>query len=197
MNRNFQAMCPLRRALTRARVLALALPLAAASLPAAAQAPIYESRDKAGPVFSDQPSPGAVQIDLPPPVVIQTTPPPAPSSAPAAQAPAYSALAIVSPANQGTFHSNTGAIDIRVQATPALRRGAGDRFRVRLDGQLVPRDFHRGAIHLTAADWSATAQPGTVSHTLAVAVVDRSGNVLIESQPVVFYVHHASVNRPH
>ena len=35
---------------------------------------VYESKDKAGPVFSDRPSSGATPIELPPPNVV--SPPP-------------------------------------------------------------------------------------------------------------------------
>ena len=105
------------------RVLTAMLLLTGSAL-AAAQG-IYESRDKAGPVFSDQPSPGAKAIDLPPPNVIQTDPVRPSQPAPAATAPYYTAFAITSPENEGTVHSNTGAFDVGVRLEPALRSARG------------------------------------------------------------------------
>jgi hypothetical protein len=170
------------------------LPPAAACLLAAAQAPVFESESKGVPSFSDQPSPGAVVIQLPPPNVIQSgSPQAAPSDAPAPAPPPYRSLMITAPANMGTIHSNTGAIDITASAAPALRAAAGDRFRVTLDGNLLAHGFRSNPIHLSSADWSAAAADDA-SHTLVVAVVDRYGQMLIESAPVQFYVHRATVH---
>ena len=54
--------------------LSIGLLLALCSALAAAQTTIYESQDKAGPVFSDQPSPGAKELSLPPPNVMPGNP---------------------------------------------------------------------------------------------------------------------------
>jgi hypothetical protein len=173
------------------------LPAGAACVLAAAQAPVFESQSKGGvPSFSDQPTPGAVVIQLPPPNVVQTDPAPA-STVNAPPGPAlspYRSLVITAPANMGTIHSNTGAIDITASTTPALRAAAGDRIRVTLDGNLLAQGFRSNPIHLTSADWDATATDD-VSHTLVLAVVDRNGQMLIESAPVQFYIHRATVHR--
>ena len=101
------------------RPLLVAIALAIGPTLAAAQSTVYESKDKAGPVFSDRPSTGAKQIELGPANVIQTTPVPQ-QATPTATAPYYTALAISSPENEGTIHSNTGAFDVSVQLQPAL-----------------------------------------------------------------------------
>jgi len=153
---------------------------------------IYESKDKAGPVFSDTPSPGAKPTDLPPPNVIQT-----PSQAkqkPAAPAPAsYMSLVVATPENGGTIHSNTGAFGVRVKVSPALRASAGDRIGLKLDGTLLPSTYSSGKINLSDSDWQAAANSSSVEHTLQAVVVDKAGSVKIESAPVSFFVHRAAV----
>ena len=166
---------------------AIGLLLALLGAAAAAQTKIYESKDSAGPVFSDQPSPGAKELTLPPPNVMPGNAPAAPPAAPQQALPAYRLLNILTPENKGTVHTNTGAFDLRVQTAPELR--AGDRIRVRLDGNLVGRTFASTAIGLTEADWQAAASNASVEHTLQVAIVDRDGKLLIESAPVSFYAH--------
>src|ERR1044072_5834028 len=96
--------------------LATAIVLSTLSAWSAAQTTIYESKDKAGPVFSDQPSftdqpSSAKPIVVPPPNLSQGVRP-APQQ-PAAAAPPYSMLTISTPADGDTIHTNTGAVDIR------------------------------------------------------------------------------------
>jgi hypothetical protein len=157
---------------------------------AAGQGQVYESQDKAGPVFSDRPTPGAKPIEVSPPNVIQTTPVPR-QAAPAASAPYYTALAVSSPGNGATVHTNTGAFDVRIQAAPALR--TGDRIRVTLDGTRLQRGFGSTSIRVTESDWQAAAGAGKEMHTLQTAIVDQSGAVVIQSPAVSFYVRRATV----
>lgn len=170
----------------------LATLLALCSTLATAQGTVYESKDRAGPVFSDAPSSGAKSLELPPLSVIQEPqappqPPPAQTVAPAP----YSGLAIVAPANEGTIHTNTGAFDLRVQIQPSLRIRNGDAIIVRLDGNQLARGYHGTAIHIKAADWARAATAKSIEHSLQVAITDRTGAVLIESAPVRFYAHRA------
>ena len=157
-----------------------------------AQGPVYESKDKAGPVFSDRPSAGAKPVELAPPNVIQTTPLPKQQPAPAVAAPYYTALAISSPENGGTIHSNNGAFDVRVQLQPALRTARGDRIAARLDGRALARRFSSAKFGVTEADWQKSASPDNVEHTLQVVILDKSGAVLIESALIKFYAHRAT-----
>lgn len=142
-------------------------------------------------MFSDQPSPGARPIDLPPPNVIQV-----PRTAPEQAAPAvptpppYSSLLISSPQNEGTIHTNTGAFEVSVLAAPGLRTAAGDRIRVKLDGNLLAASYGSTDFQLTETDWQEVATAST-EHTLQVAIVDRTGAVLVESAPINFYAHRA------
>jgi hypothetical protein len=172
----------------------LTLLLALASLPALAPAqspPVYESHDKSGPVFSDQATPGAAAVNLPPPNVIQTAPvDPATLQPPPPPGPPYSSLAILSPVNGGTVHTNTGAMRVQVQSQPALRNG--DRFQLSLDGNLLPAARRGTDLRIRPTDWRADATDQT-AHTLELAIVDRNGNLLMQAPPVQFYAHRATV----
>jgi len=171
-----------------------ALFFAAVCLPCRAQT-IYESKDKAGnPVFTDQKAPGGKAVDLPPPNVVQTPALPKSSPAPAAAPAPYSSLAIASLENEGTIHTNTGEFDIRARAVPALRSAAGDRIRVKLDGNLLPTTYASRWVKISAEDWQAAATQDA-QHTIQIAIVDGSGTTLIESAPVTFYAHRATVRR--
>ena len=125
----------------------LATLLALCSTLATAQGTVYESKDRAGPVFSDAPSSGAKSLELPPLSVIQEPqappqPPPAQTVAPAP----YSGLTIVAPANEGTIHTNTGAFDLHVQIQPALRISDGDAIIVKLDGNRLGDPYQGGRL---------------------------------------------------
>jgi len=173
--------------------LSIGLLLALCSALAAAQTKVYESKDKAGPVFSDQPSPSAKELTLPPPNVMPGNAPAPQQAAPQQALPVYRLLNILSPEGKGTVHSNTGAFDVRVQAAPELR--AGDRILVKLDGTLIGRDFQSTAISLTDADWQAATNSSNIEHTLQVAIVDKDGKLLIESSPVSFYARRTTAGQ--
>jgi hypothetical protein len=163
--------------------------LAAGTL--AAQTRVYESRDAAGPVFSDQPSPDAKPVEVPPTNVIESQrPPPVPTAAPAS---AYKRLEIVDPPNEGTIHSNTGAFAIQWRVEPALNADSGHAVLVRIDGNVLDTRYSATPIDVTEGDWSRAATSDDVQHSLQIAVVDGSGRVLIESSPTTFYMHRASV----
>jgi hypothetical protein len=168
----------------------IAVALAAQAMAPLAQT-VYESKDKAGPVFSDKPSPGAKPLQLEAPNVVS---PPAVTPAPpqpAASAPAYRRLVIARPSNQDSVHSNDGAFGISAQLSPPLR--PNDRVRVLIDGNLVPTVFRSTSPRITPADWQATALGDRGEHTLQLAVVDANGVPAIESPVVSFYLHRAAV----
>ena len=169
----------------------LAALLAACSAASLAQT-VYESRDKAGPVFSDKPSSGAVPVDVTPQNVVsppQATPSPPPP--PPSAAPTYRRLVITRPGDQDMVHSNTGAFGISATLSPPLR--PNDRVRVLLDGNLVPTVFRSTNVRLTEADWQSAALGTNGEHTLQLAVVDADGRPWIQSEPVRFYLRGAAV----
>jgi hypothetical protein len=153
---------------------------------------VYESKDKAGPVFSDRPSPGAVVVPLEAPNVVSTpaAAPAPPAPAPTA-APAYRRLVITRPAEQDMVHSNTGAFGVSANLTPPLR--PNDRVRVLLDGNLVPTVYRSTNLRISELDWQSAALGINGEHTLQLAVVDADGTPLLQSVPVRFYVRGAAV----
>jgi hypothetical protein len=156
---------------------------------------VYESKDKSGaPVFSDQPSQGAKQVDMPAPNVVgpqQGPAQPSPSPAPAFS---YAQLAVVAPTAQTTIHTNTGAFDVQLSVNPSLRQG--DAFVLTLDGNTLPTRYASGTIGLTAQDYQMAAS-STHQHSIAAAVVDANGKVMISSDPVSFYVSRSTVREEH
>lgn len=156
---------------------------------------VYESKDKSGAtVFSDRPTTGAKPMELQQPNVIQTPAIPKRAPAPAAAAPAYTSLAISSLENEGTVHTNTGEFQIAVRSVPALRAAAGDRIRITIDGNALPRKYSSGAVHVRAEEWQAAATQDA-QHRLQVAIVDAGGTTLIESRPITFYAHRATARK--
>jgi len=174
----------------------LAIALLLFPLLAAAQKPIYQSTDKAGPVFSDTPTPGATQVDLQPINVIQT-PKVAPSSQlPQAPAAAYGQLLITSPANGDTFWVNSGNLQVQVYLQPPLNSTMGDTLRLRVNGNPLPRSFTSNTISVTQGDFNLAADADNIQQTVQVAVVDTTGKVLIESPSIsLFLRRHIQYNR--
>ena len=165
--------------------------LAAHGVAAVAQTTVYESKDKVGPVYTDKPVPGAMPSDLPPANVIETAKPAAPMRPSAqASAPAYRSLAVASPTNEDTVHTNTGAFDFTASSVPSLR--AMHRIRVKLDGRLLPTSFGSTSLNVSEADWQMAASAESATHSLQLAIVDAQGAVLIESAPVNFYLRRAT-----
>jgi len=173
--------------------IALALPLLAT-----AQTPIYESRDKSGPVFSDTQTPGSTQVDLSPINVIQTPKiAPSPASAQPAAGPAYGQLSISSPANGDTFWLNSGNLQIQVYLNPSLNSTVGDTLRVRVNGQMLPRSFTSNTINVAQGEFNLNRNDDeSIQQSVQAVVVDATGKVLIESPTINLYVRrHIQYNR--
>jgi len=171
----------------------IALPLIILLLPAVACAQaIYECPGQNGPVFTDSPCPGGSQIDLPPSNVIDTE---APAQQPASQSAAgsYMLLAILSPEDGGTVHTNSGEVQVSLALSPGLLED--NAISVSLDGMALPTLRHSLQFEITPDEWENAAADDT-QHVLDVAVVDASGNPLITANAVQFYVHRATVRQP-
>lgn len=158
---------------------------------AVGQATVYESRDKAGTAYSDKPSPGSREVDLPPPNVVELPKATPPASLPAAAAPLYRSLSIVSLANEATVHTNSGAFEFSARSVPAMR--ASDRIRIRLDGRLLPAAFRSTNLRVSESDWRSAPGGERPDHSLQLLIVDTQGRVLIESAPVRFYAKRSTV----
>ena len=155
--------------------------IAALSGAAIAQTQIYESKEKS-----------SKEVTLPKPN-ISDAPMPKVQTPAATPSPAYSMLSIVSPASDGTVHSNTGAFSISVNLSPELNSSKGDRFMVKLDGTTLPGRYTDPNINLTTQDVAGAAATDNIEHQLEVAVVDAGGNALIVATPVKFYLRRAIV----
>lgn len=96
----------------------------------------------------------------------------------------YSSLEITSPSSEETLWNIGATMNVSVAVTPRLR--SGHRLRVYFDGE--PQIVRGTSFRLNEVF------RGT--HNLQVEVVDRSGNMLIRSQAVRFYVQQNSVITP-
>ncbi|GAO35028.1 hypothetical protein SCT_0409 [Sulfuricella sp. T08] len=101
----------------------------------------------------------------------------------AGEAVAYTSLAITQPAAEETIHGNTGTLVVELTLSPALQIEQGHRIKLLLDGTAMPVT---GTTSLTLTEIDRGA------HTLQAAVEGQSGEVLILSEPVSFYMWRAS-----
>ena len=101
----------------------------------------------------------------------------------AGEAVTYASLVITQPATEETIHDNTGALIVELALTPALQTEQGHRIKLLLDGTAMPVT---GTTSLTLVE----IDRGT--HTLQATVEDQSGEILIVSEPVNFYMWRAS-----
>jgi hypothetical protein len=156
-------------------------------------AAVYKSLDAQGNVvFTDQPSGDAKPVKLPP---LSTVPAPSYTSStqPTAEleqsaAANYHKISIVSPIQDATLRDNTGAVAVNVALEPVLDSAAGHRFSYYLDGQAHGKPSESGQISLENVVRGA--------HTLEAAVVDSSGQELIRSSSVEFFLHRQSIKFP-
>ena len=147
------------------------------------QAEIYKWTDSNGNVyFSDKPQPGAEEIVLPkvqtystPKQVIEPTVPEQPTKI---ENVPYKKVDIVYPEDQSTIRNPQGAVSVRLELNPKLRKG--DRLQLIFDGSpsgaplpttvFALQRMHRG------------------SHTLAAEVIDSKGLVLNTSNTITIYM---------
>ena len=159
------------------------------------QVTVYEKQGKQGPVFSDRPSEGAAPVNIAPNVNVVESPKIAPQAPPAAPAvaPPYQRLAVDTPADDGTIHSNTGAFTVKAKIEPALRKG--DRLRVLLDGNVLPGRYNSATAKITSADWQGAANSDNTKHSLQLVIEDKACNALMESAVSHFYAQRATIRK--
>lgn len=155
-------------------------------VPLLAQAEIYRWVDENGKtVYSDRPREGAKRIDLPPLTTYEPGKEQRSTSSGNGAAnekqEIYKSLSITRPANDHTFVDNTGTVAVDIAISPALR--PTDEIVLQLDDASV-------SIQATGYTFENVFR-GT--HTLKASVVDRLGNTLITSSPVVFHVRRHSI----
>jgi hypothetical protein len=152
---------------------------------------IYRWVDKDGIVhYADQPgAPDAVlvpnisvsppQQDAAPPELYRSTPPQQPAG------PTYQSLQITSPTPDETFYGGDVSVSVQLQLDRDLR--PGDKAVVFIDGQRAP-EFSGLSTTLTGLT------RGT--HFLRAAVLDSSGNPVITSSQINFFLQQASIATP-
>ncbi len=91
---------------------------------------------------------------------------------------------IVQPRADETIHDNSGHLNVAVSIDGGRELAAGERLRLVLDGMPAGRDRRSLA---TGLDGVARG-----THSLKALVVDRSGNVVASSDPVIFHMWQAS-----
>ena len=94
-------------------------------------------------------------------------------------------IVITPPAPEETIHSNRG--EVRVNAK-TLGAAPGTHVRLRVDGAVVPNTADGPTITLYGIERG--------SHVLKAELLDADGAVIATSQPVTFYLWHASSHHP-
>lgn len=160
--------------------------------PLGGQADIYKRVLPDGTVsYSDEAHPDANRIEPPLPQVIEAVQPSPSESrrpAPSASVAAYSRLAVIEPEEDQVIWSNERDVDVGVAIEPALKAEQGHRLVILLDGRPITRPVDGTRFILNDVDRG--------SHTLAAAVYDAQGRVLIESAPVTFHLKQHSILLP-
>jgi len=172
--------------------LALILVLAAVSPTAVGE--IYKTVDANGNVvFTDiapidrSGQPPAKPVTVEP--INSYEPPPASVAQPNAAPPPsgdvgyYAQLEVISPAEDETIRDNSGDVQIQVAISPQLR--ADHRLLLVFDGNQTEVEAINGVFELSNVD------RGT--HTVGGRVVDRQGNVVMESNPATFNLMRVSL----
>ena len=99
-------------------------------------------------------------------------------------APAYESVSIASPAAEETLWNIGGQLTVQVAVQPGLQQG--HRVRLFVDGR--ERLFDTTTIELTEIYRGA--------HNLQAEIIDESGQMLVRSQAIRFYVQQSSVITP-
>lgn len=100
----------------------------------------------------------------------------------------YTTLFIAQPVNDETIHDNSGTLEVALTLSPSLQTEQDHRIKIFLDGEALSQAQTTTTFSLTEIDRGG--------HTLQVAVVDRSGQLLITSAPATFYMWRASALFP-
>ncbi len=137
--------------------------------------------------YSDEPRAGADRITLPewvPPKIIRPMAPPITPRVDKPRSVAYEQLAITRPAAEENIHDNQGIVEVTVKLDPELVTAKDHRIQLLLDGKAM------GAPSPAIGQSLEGVERG--KHTVAAQVLDQNDQVLITSEPVVFYMKRQS-----
>ena len=98
----------------------------------------------------------------------------------------YGQLAVASPANDEAVRENAGNVVITAAVNPPLV--PGHRLLLVFDEDPTEIEADNSSFYITNVDRG--------SHTVAVRVVDRAGNVIKQSSPITFHLQRAAVPPP-
>ena len=157
---------------------------------------IYKTVDEHGNiVFTDVPpkeGDQSEQVNVVPLNTIDLTPaePPQTLNAPADDMQVtgdyYSELAVASPMDDEAIRENSGSLEIAAAVNPPLV--PGHRLLLVFDDEPTEIEADQSRFYITNVDRG--------SHTVAVRVVDRAGNVLKQSEPITFHLQRVAVSPP-
>lgn len=137
--------------------------------------------------YADEPRPGAARIALPewvPPKIIRPMAPPISRTADKPRPVVYEQLVIASPAPEENIHDNQGNVGVTVTLEPDLATAMDHSIQLLLDGQAHGEPAQSLEQQLQGVERG--------KHTVAARVLDDNVEVLITSQPVVFYMKRQS-----
>jgi hypothetical protein len=142
---------------------------------------VYKYTNKQGKTsYSDVPIDGAEKIIVPPvmtykpPVIEKKQPmPDSPANKDADQRVPYQHIEITSPQEQGTVRNNQGNVTVGYLLEPSLQKG--DRLELNVDGKISKGLSIQGLVR--------------GEHTISIQVISSSGEVLISSPSITFYLH--------
>ena len=170
----------------------LTIAVLALSVAANASAAVYKWVQPDGSViYSDRaPVENAAPTELPALQEIKMPPPPPPSTdttannnqAQQGQSTEYTNLTIAEPADNSTFRSNAGKVNVKLELEPALQDG--DMVAIILDG----KDIGQGKSTNVALN---NVDRG--SHSLQAIVKNAQGSTLISSTPITFTLQRTSL----
>ena len=145
-------------------------------------ATVYRSVDEDGNIiFSDKQTDGSEEIHVEDAQTVNT-----PSAGPfkytppkKEQAPQYTDIAIVSPADDTAIRDNEGNITVSVVLEPGLNSGRGDQLALYMDGSQVS---------VGSSPQFELKSVNRGLHTLKASVIDTSGKTIISSSPSSFTI---------
>jgi hypothetical protein len=142
-------------------------------------------------IYSDVKMRGAKQMNVPkaqtytpPPLPVPVNPPGAPDEEKAV----YSSFVIDSPVNEETIRDNLGNIPLLLTLVPELLAEDGHRIQYFLDGKPHGRktvDLQKTLVNVDRGE-----------HQLSAVVVDSTGKVIINSEPVTIHLRRESIQHP-
>jgi hypothetical protein len=157
-------------------------------------ADIYKWVDSSGGVhYSDTPEQGAQRIELP---GIQSFSPADPANSKSDENQTveglnaekyYKSLSIVQPTDQATIRNNQGSVLVNADIEPALK--PENLLQIIFDGNPWGKPQPNLSFGFN------NINRGT--HTIAVQVLDKNGNMLLTSKPVQFFMQRPRVNMGH